>query len=81
MEIQIQIEHKLRPCVGMRKENEMKSITDTLLVSINLATNDDIAVLIVGRKRPNQSVEIINAFQGEDATDLYKLLTTVKKGE
>lgn len=57
----------------------MKSITDILLVSIDLATNDDSAVLVVVRKRPNQSVEIINAFQGEDATDLYKLLTTVKK--
>lgn len=58
----------------------MKSITDTLLVSIDLATNGDTAVLIVGRKRLNQSVEIINAFQGEDATELYKLLTTVKGG-
>lgn len=59
----------------------MKPITDTLLVSIDLATNDDSAVLVVGRKRPNQSVEIINAFQSEDAINLYKLLTTVKKGE
>lgn len=59
----------------------MKPITDTLLVSIDLATDDDSAVLVVGRKRPNQSVEIINAFQSEDAINLYKLLTTVKKGE
>lgn len=59
----------------------MKSITDTLLVSIDLATDDDSAVLVVGRKRPNQSIEIINAFQSEDAINLYKLLTTVKKGE
>ena len=60
----------------------MKSITDTLLVSIDLAPiNSDNSILIVGRKRPNQSVEIINAFQGEDAIELYKLLTTVKKGE
>ena len=60
----------------------MKSITDTLLVSIDLVPiNSDNSILIVGRKRPNQSVEIINAFQGEDAIELYKLLTTVKKGE
>ena len=58
----------------------MKSITDTLLVSIDSEPNGDNAVLIVGRKRPNQSVEIVNAFQGEDAIELYKLLTT-KKGE
>ncbi len=60
----------------------MKSITDTLLVSVDLVPiNGDNSILIVGRKRQNQSVEIINAFQGEDAIELYKLLTTVKKGE
>lgn len=60
----------------------MKSITDTLLVSVDLVPiNGDNSILIVGRKRPNQSVEIINAFQGEDAIEFYKLLTTVKKGE
>ncbi len=59
----------------------MKSITDTLLVSIDLVPiNSDNLILIVGRKRPNQSVEIVNAFQGEDAIKLYKSLTT-KKGE
>lgn len=57
----------------------MKSITDTLLVSVDLVPiNGDNSILIVGRKRQNQSVEIINAFQGEDAIELYKLLTTVK---
>ncbi len=60
----------------------MKSITDTLLVSIDLQPiNGGNSVLIVGRKRPNQSVEIVNAFQGEDAIKLYKSLTTVEKGE
>lgn len=59
----------------------MKSITDTLLVSIDLVPiNSDNSIPIVGRKRPNQSVEIVNAFQGEDAIKLYKSLTT-KKGE
>lgn len=59
----------------------MKSITDTLLVSIDLATNGDNAVLLVGRKRQNQAVTIINAFEGEEAVTLYKKLTTVMKGE
>lgn len=59
----------------------MKSITDTLLVSIDLSASENNAVLIVGRKKPNQSVEIVNAFDGEEAVVLYKKLTTVKKGE
>lgn len=37
---------------------------DTILVSVDFSNNEDTGVLIVGRKRLNQSVEIINAFQG-----------------
>lgn len=33
------------------------------------------------KENPNQSVEIVNAFDGEEAVALYKKLTTVKKGE
>ena len=47
--------------------------TDVLLVG---RTND---VLIVGRKRKGNALEVINAFQGEEAEELYKRLTTVKK--
>ena len=57
----------------------MRPINDTLLVSVDSENTVVTSVLLVGRKRPNQSVEIINAFQGEDAIELYKLLTTVKK--
>ena len=52
---------------------------DTLLVGISFS-KDDTGVLIVGRKRLNQSIDIINAFQDEEALELYKKLTT-KKGE
>lgn len=47
----------------------MQKKEDTVIVSIS---GD---ILLVGRKRPNQSVEIINAFQGEDAEKIYKMLT------
>lgn len=50
-------------------------MNDCILVSI---TND---ILVVGRKRPNESVEIINAFQGEEARELHSKLTTAKKKE
>lgn len=49
-------------------------INESLLVGVDFTNGEDIGVLIVGRKRPNESVEIINAFQGEDAEELYKKL-------
>lgn len=61
--------------------NKTKEMSDTLLVSVVLHSNSDMDIMLVGRKRPNQSVDIINVFQGEKAVDLYKLLTTVEKGE
>lgn len=56
--------------------------SDTILVGYDNAHGDDMAVLIIGRKRPNDSVEIINAFQGEEANALYKkLITDAPKGK
>ena len=56
----------------------MKSITDTILVSIDLSRNNENAVLVVGRKKPREAVDVINAFEGEEALELYKKLTTPK---
>lgn len=49
-------------------------VNESLLVGVDFTNSEDTGVLIVGRKRPNESVEIINAFQGEDAEELYKKL-------
>lgn len=38
-------------------------------------------VCIVGEKRMNQSMEIINAFMGSDADDIFKKLTTKKDSD
>lgn len=38
-------------------------MVDSILVSVDFSNKNDTGVLIVGRKRMNQSVEIINAFQ------------------
>lgn len=54
---------------------------DSLLIGVDFANNDDVGVLIVGRKCPNLSVDIINAFQGEEAKELYQRLTTPSRGE
>ena len=56
----------------------MTNLSDTLLVSISFSEKDK-GVLVVGRKRKNQSVEIVNAFQGEEALELYKKLVTKKE--
>ena len=52
---------------------EKKEI-DTLLVSYDNVSNDK-PVLIVGRKESRGAVQIINAFQDEEAEELYKKLT------
>ena len=59
----------------------MKSITDTLLISIDLATDGGNAVLLVGRKGPKQIPEIINAFQANEAVELYNRLIGRKMEE
>lgn len=57
-----------------------KITSDALIVGIDFSKGEDVGVLIVGRKRLNDSVEIINAFQGEEARWMYERLIT-KKGE
>ena len=56
----------------------MTNLSDTLLVSISFSDKDT-GVLVVGRKRKNQSIEIVNAFQGDEALELYKTLVTLKE--
>lgn len=43
-------------------------MVDSILVSVDFSNKNDTGVMVVGRKRMNQSVEIINAFQGEFQT-------------
>lgn len=56
----------------------MTNLSDTLLVSISFSDKDT-GVLVVGRQRKNQSIEIVNAFQGDEALELYKKLVTKKE--
>ena len=56
----------------------MTNLSDTLLVSISFS-DKDAGVLVVGRQRKNQSIEIVNAFQGDEALELYKKLITQKE--
>lgn len=49
---------------------------DSVIVSWNF-TNKDSGVLLVGHQI-NGRVVVVNAFEGEEARDIYKKLTTVK---
>ena len=54
-------------------------MVDSLIIIIDTTNGKDNTVLIVGRKTVGQQVEIVNAFQGEEALKLYSQLT-VKNG-
>ena len=56
----------------------MTKISDTLLVAIDFHDPDH-GVLVVGRKMPGQAVKIVNAFQDEEALELYKKLVTKRR--
>ena len=50
------------------------------IVSWDFTRGKDVGVLIVG-KQHNGKIDIVNAFQGQEAYDIYKKLSTVKKVE
>lgn len=55
-------------------------MVDSLIISIDTSNGKDNTVLIVGRKKPAQEIEIVNAFQGEEALKLYSQLTVRNGG-
>ena len=52
----------------------------SLIVAWDFSHNGDDHILLVGRKNPMEDVDVINAFQGKEAHDIYEKLIT-KKGE
>ena len=50
---------------------------DTLLIGVDFSNGEDNGVLVVGRKSEGEVVQIINAFQDEEARKLYE--TLIKK--
>lgn len=61
--------------------------TGSVIVSWDFSKGEDVGVLLIGKQSPGRNVEIINAFQGQEAVDIQKKLMTVnqelmsKKGE
>lgn len=54
--------------------------TGSFLVSFDF-NDKDVPILLVGIKKKGNAVEIVNAFQGEEAVSIYKMLVTVKGGD
>lgn len=52
----------------------------SLIVSWDFSRGDDVGVLIVG-EQSNKRVDIVNAFQGKEAHEIYKRLVTKPEGE
>ena len=53
--------------------------TKILMVGVNIGDDGNVNELIVGRKNPNKPIEIINAFQGLQANELYRKLISKKE--
>ena len=49
--------------------------TSSIIVSYDASENGDETILLVGKKNLNETIKIINAFQGEEAKNLWKKLT------
>lgn len=54
---------------------------ETKIDALIVTYDPDKHILLVGRKTPGQFPDIVNAFEGADADDIYKQLTFVKKAE
>lgn len=57
--------------------NKIKA--ESILVSVTYNADNKVNLMVVGKKNKKEAVEIINAFQDEDAARLYKELVT-KRG-
>ena len=53
--------------------------TGSVIVAYDYKEGSDTAVLIVGRKNPKMDIQIINAFEGDEAKELWKKLTVKKE--
>lgn len=53
-------------------------VNESLIVGVDFTRGEDVGVLIVGRQTKGK-IDIVNAFQGEEAYALYKKLVTKKE--
>lgn len=53
-------------------------VNESLIVGVDFTRGEDVGVLIVGRQKKGK-VDIVNAFQGKEAYELYEKLITKKE--
>lgn len=58
---------------------EMQNTAKSIIVGYDNTNGRDKTVLIVGEKKKGLAVDIINAFQGPEAEELWLKLTTKKE--
>lgn len=58
----------------------MTTTTGSYIVSWDFSHGNDVGILLVG-KQENNKVDIVNAFQGVEAMEIYLKLSTVKTKE
>lgn len=51
----------------------------SIIVAYENTNGVDTSVLVVGEKKPGNVVEIVNAFQGKEAEELWRKLTVRKE--
>lgn len=63
----------------MSKASGLGPLNGSIIVGYDFTNGKDKSVLVVGVKEWNESVTIINAFQGAEAEELFKKLTEKKE--
>lgn len=58
----------------------MESFTTSILVGYDYNKEKDNAVLIIGKRVNDKHVQIVNVFEGDEATALFNKLITKKEG-
>lgn len=51
------------------------SLTGSIIIGYNFSAKDK-GVLVIGKKTKGQATEVINAFEGKEAYDLFQKLIT-----
>ena len=55
--------------------------TTSLIIGYDIDHASDNKVLVIGKRGPSGSVEIVNAFQGDEAEELYNKLITKQENK
>ena len=55
--------------------------TTSLIIGYDISHTSDSKMLVIGKRGPSGFVEIVNAFQGDEAEELYNKLITKQENK